>query len=216
MKNYMVLKSKSMTEYTAHKGRTMDNEIWKPIVGYEEYYEVSNLGRVKRVKGGDGTRLEKILKGARYATGYIMVGLCANSKQKNCSIHRLVAMAFLPNPENKPCVNHINGVKTDNRVENLEWSTYQENNQHAWRTGLIDKKKHAEALKGMQFSEEHKRNLSESQKGKHYSEETRMRLSEALKGRVWVNDGTRNYLVRPEQVQEYMNKGYAQGLKRRI
>lgn len=206
----------------------MDNEIWKPISGYEEYYEVSNLGRVKQIKSRSATRAGRILKGVRYATGYLVVGLCANSKQKNCSIHRLVAMAFLPNPENKPCVNHINGVKTDNRVENLEWATYQENNQHAYRTGLIDKEKLAEAHKrenlsdevrraqseshkGKYPSEETKRKMSESHKGKYRSEVHRQHLSEARKGMVWVNNGTERHMVKPENLQEYLNKGYRLG-----
>jgi hypothetical protein len=72
--------------------------------------------------------------------GYYKVGLCSNNVMTQPRTNRLVAQAFIPNPENKPCVNHINGIKTDNRVENLEWCTYKENNTHAVLTGLRKEK----------------------------------------------------------------------------
>lgn len=68
--------------------------------------------------------------------GYLKVSLSKNGKQKGFFIHRLVAIAFIDNPDQKKTVNHINGIKNDNRVENLEWATQQENNMHAWETGL--------------------------------------------------------------------------------
>lgn len=114
----------------------MENEIWKPVPGYEEYYEVSNIGRVKKIKGANAGR---IFIGA--FDDYMFTTLTKDKKAKFFYIHRLVAMAFLPNPENKRTVNHINGIKTDNRVENLEWATNSENLQHAWDTGLRKKKK---------------------------------------------------------------------------
>ena len=124
-------------------------EIWKDIEGYEGLYQVSNLGRVKSLG-----RYVKSNKGMQYRTeqikvpserkrktaiqGYLTTQLYKNNKGKNCYIHRLVANAFIDNPENKPTVNHINGNKHDNRVVNLEWSTYRENNVHAYKTGLND------------------------------------------------------------------------------
>lgn len=112
-------------------------EIWKPIPGLKGKYEASNLGRIKRVQGiGAG----KILQGT-LDRGYLYATLTIDSKSKFYYFHRLVAMTFLPNPENKRTVNHINGIKDDNRVENLEWATNSENLQHAWDTGLRKKKK---------------------------------------------------------------------------
>lgn len=112
-------------------------EIWKDIEGYGGYYQVSTLGRVRSIdrvvkgkNGRDYTKKGKILKPFNFG-GYLNVGLFGTLSKPTQAVHRLVAFAFIPNPENKPCVNHINGVKTDNRLENLEWVTNYENSQHA-------------------------------------------------------------------------------------
>ena len=119
-------------------------EIWKDIPGYEGMYQVSNLGRVKSLDRIKTNKLigkhfvkEKLMKLRLSSRGYLSVGLTKNGKQVGYRVHRLVAQAFIPNPENKKEVNHINGVKTDNRVDNLEWCTSSENTIHAMRTGLI-------------------------------------------------------------------------------
>lgn len=121
-------------------------EIWKDIIGYEGLYQVSNLGRIKSLKrktisrNGNTKYLksekERILKTVNDNNGYVIVYLCNNGKNKMIRVHRLVAKTFIPNPEMKPVVNHINGIKNDNRLENLEWTTYQENIIHAYKTGL--------------------------------------------------------------------------------
>lgn len=103
-------------------------EIWKDIKGYEGKYQVSNQGRVKSLNYNN-TTAPKILS-LIYDNGYCYVGLSCNSSTKKIGVHRLVADAFIPNPENKPCINHINTVRDDNNVENLEWCTIKENNQN--------------------------------------------------------------------------------------
>ena len=112
------------------------NEKWKPIKGFEESYQVSNKGRVKslerKVWNGSGysTIKERILKAGKATNGYLFVALCKNSKRYYYRVHRLVATAFIDNPDNKPQVNHIDENKENNNVENLEWCTAKENMNH--------------------------------------------------------------------------------------
>ena len=112
----------------------METEIWKPVVGYEGLYEISTFGRVKSL------RKNKILI-RNNKLQYIQIELWDNWKYKRETVHRLVAQAFIENTESKPMVNHKNWIKTDNRLENLEWCTRLENSQHAWRIWLIKKHK---------------------------------------------------------------------------
>lgn len=125
----------------------MEEEIWKDVVGYEGLYQVSNLGNVRSLdresehfNGVIVFHKGKVLN-VHLHDGYssvclykkeIIRGTLKKNKYRTTKVHRLVAQAFLPNSENKRCVNHINGIKTDNRVENLEWSTDSENQKHSY------------------------------------------------------------------------------------
>lgn len=112
-------------------------EEWKSIEGYEGKYEVSNLGRIKSLINNTGKKREKILKPRISKQGYLYLNLWRGSVAKSKKIHRIVAEAFCKKPTDAQCVNHINGVKTDNRAENLEWCTYSYNIKHAYKEKLI-------------------------------------------------------------------------------
>jgi hypothetical protein len=127
-------------------------EVWKDIEGYEGQYQVSNLGNVKSLnrfvyqldrsgKPSISNYKGRVLKFGHRKNGYLYIVLSKNNKQKKENIHRLVAKAFIPNPLNKPQVNHKDGNKKNNLIGNLEWNTMSENHKHAFRTGLRSNKR---------------------------------------------------------------------------
>lgn len=126
-------------------------EIWKDIKGYEGLYQISNFGRVRslerKVKGRKYRR--KFLSIQKNKNGYQKVGLYNSPNHKSISIHRLVALNFIPNPHNKKCVNHKDGNKENNKVNNLEWVTHSENMKHAFTKGLnfVTKENHSNNIK---------------------------------------------------------------------
>ena len=139
-------------------------EIWKDILNYEGLYQVSNYGNVKslnRINRNGKTVHEKILSQAKSTSGYLQVNLSKDNKVKIFQVHRLVAVAFIDNPDNKPQVDHIDNNKHNNHVENLRWVTGKEN-----MGNVITK---------ITLSNRPRRKLSEEQKEK---------ISNGLKGRV--------------------------------
>lgn len=165
-------------------------EVWKDIEGYEGIYQVSNMGQVKSLervvtcKDGRKTYIlpERILKPSRYKENYLQVVLSNVGKKKTFKIHQLVARTFIPNPQNLPCVNHRNEIKTDNRVENLEWVTQKENLNY----GTIIERK-SKSMKGKFKGEKH------PFYGKHHTEETKQKLKKPIIQLDLENNFVRNW-----------------------
>ena len=131
----------------------IQDEVWKDIEGYEGLYQVSTCGNVKSLpkvrRNGTGTYIQKerLLKPSNTSTGYKKVELYKDGKRKSFKVHRLVAIAFIPNPDNKPEVNHIDGNKINNNIDNLEWVTSSENTIHAYETGSSPNKKELDEIR---------------------------------------------------------------------
>lgn len=147
-------------------------EIWKDIDGCEGLYQVSNLGRVKRVTTG------RVLKGSKITGGYLGVSLYKNSVMSTKKIHRLVAEAFIPNPESKSQVNHIDENKTNNKVSNLEWMTAKENSNHGTRNERLSIPIIATNIKTDEVTEFYGAHECARQLGLH-----QQNITEVLKGR---------------------------------
>lgn len=118
----------------------MEQEIWKDIPGYEDLHQVSSLGRVKHLStqqsSGTGryARQESICTPHLMNNGYLVVDLYKNNRRKTMLVHRLVALAFIPNPSNFPCVNHLDSNRANPNVENLEWCTVSHNHKYSYDT----------------------------------------------------------------------------------
>jgi len=181
------------------------NEIWLPIPNFEGYYEASNMGRIKSLdrtiekpdektgKISYMTRRGKIFKiRFKHNRRYMSIRLSKNGKTVGYPIHRIIAMIFVPNPDNKPQVNHINGIKTDNRAENLGWVNNSENILHAIDSGLMKYaigESHGSAI----FTEDNVLRIRELYASKKYNLEeigkmfntNRSRIHEIVKRKTW-------------------------------
>lgn len=129
-----ILKLEELPEVNSVRWLSLEDlqgEEWRDVIEYEDCYEVSSYGRLRR------KRSNKILKYKRHRDGYYMVNISAASIRKTLQVHRIVAMAFVSNVHNFPCVNHINENKKDNRAANLEWCTIAYNNSYGSRNGRV-------------------------------------------------------------------------------
>jgi hypothetical protein len=149
-------------------------------------WEVSNLGRIR--KNG------ALIGGYQGKNGYVYV--C-----RKCLLHRAVATLFIDNPDNKPQIDHIDGNKQNNRVDNLRWVTQSEN--------LLNPNTNAARHKPL--TEEHKLNISKGRKGVKHSTETKKKMSNYHFGLKMMNDGTKNYWVEPNDIQKKLQQGFVFG-----
>lgn len=167
----------------------LPNEEWKDIYGYEGVYQVSSYGRIKsisRLNGGEHNRhitKEKIIKCKPNQNGYLRVNLHSNGKLRQFAIHRLVGFAFIPLIEGKHYIDHINGIRIDNRVENLRWCTHHENDTFPL---AIENKKQASRKS---CTPERIIKHNQAMLKYHNDEKWRLRMSEVIKQR-WREDET--------------------------
>lgn len=177
-------------------------EIWKDIAGYEGLYQVSNLGRVRSL---DRTiqyfrqgvlniahRKGKLMKQNYTSDGYFMIYLRKDNIDKYYAVHRLVAQAFIPNPDNLPYVNHKDEVKDNNCVDNLEWCTHTYNCNYGT---AIERMRQKVTGKPKNWSIQGKKRLSESHKRENLSKETLMKMSASQSGKT-----------RPDWYKQYMHE----------
>lgn len=193
----------------------LDGEEWKPLPDYEDY-QVSNFGRVKSFKG----RTPRIKAPQLSKKGYLCVMLCNNAKRKMCTVHRLVARLFVPNPLGKPEVNHIDGHPLNCHFSNLEWVTRSENNQHAYDMGL---KQSGEDRSNAKLTAEQVRYIRNNPDDLNVMELAKMfsvafqTINDVQLGKIWKQAGgvirkARKVTYLPAEVQEQVRAEYKKGV----
>ena len=167
----------------------LPNEEWRDICGYEGIYQVSSYGRIKslsRLNGGEHNRhltKKKIIKCKPNQNGYLRVNLHSNGKLRQFAIHRLVGLAFIPLVAGKYYIDHINGIRVDNRVENLRWCTHHEND--TFPLAIENKKQASRKSRTPERAIKHRQAMLKY----HNDEKWRLRMSEIVKKR-WREDET--------------------------
>lgn len=157
-------------------------ELFRDIEGYEGLYQISNLGNVRSFKAvSKGGNLKPV-----YRKGYLTVTLRKNGVSKIHSIHRLIATAFIPNPDNLPVINHIDGNRGNNDISNLEWCTQLENMRHAFKTGLIKHKP---------LTDEQKLKVSTTTKEAMSRPEIKEKMRQLAKGKVGVKSARHKEVI---------------------
>lgn len=167
----------------------LPKEVWRDIPGYEGKYQVSNIGNVRSLHYRNTNKAQR-LNSVINEGGYNIVGLSKDGKSKQYKVHRLVAEAFIPNPNNYPIINHKDENKTNNVVWNLEWCTYEYNNNYGTKNERASKSKKGKtsAMKGKTLSEETKKRISQTLKGHKQSIETKTKRSNSMKGKMIGNN----------------------------
>ncbi len=163
-------------------------EIWKDIPGYEGHYQASSLGEIRSIKNEC-----VLLKGDIQKNGYRRVYLWKDGKKKNCLVHRLVASAFIENPNEYTDVNHIDEDKSNNNVNNLEWCTHKYNINYGST----------------------KEKIGAANRGRVVSKEVRQKLREDTSRKRWINDGTVERYVYVEQLFSFLSDGWKKGRLKR-
>lgn len=183
-------------------------EVWKDISGFEGMYQVSSVGRVRslsryinRKDGYKQFHKGKILKATLSTNGYYMIHLGRDSIY---TVHRLVAEAFIPNPDNLPCVNHKDENKLNNTVDNLEWITSRDNllYSNVWKRAV--KTRNNLVGENNPFY------------GKHHTDEIKELCGRATRGKIFVNDGSKEIAINPDELNSYLERGYKRGYIRNV
>ena len=189
-------------------------EIWKDIKGFEGLYQVSNLGNIKSLdrymcrSHNEGLTIKGKIRIPQLVKGYYQIVLCKDGINFQYKVHRLVAEAFILNPNNYPCINHKDENPVNNKVENLEWCTHKYNNNYGHH-----KEKCSKSMKGKLAGDKNPMYGNHSRRGAIHSEKSKQKIRETHIGRIWINNDIINKLVKSEELETYLSQGFHKGRK---